>query len=202
MPSANEFEDLLGRIRQGDREALGALLSEYEPALRRAARAYLGPALRPHADSLDLVQSVYKSLMVALWSNDYEFSRPEKLLALAKTILKRKVARLAEQVSRQQRPATAPGADGSHPRRLRSLRSPEADPAEAAEFHSALEHVCRQLSERERHILGLLLQGHTRKEIAEALGEKPHAFRVYGGRVMQRLRASGALSAWLEPTAP
>jgi RNA polymerase sigma factor (sigma-70 family) len=199
MQPVNEFAELLERVRGGDREALGALLSDYESALRRFARTHLGPTLRPYADSLDLVQSAHKSMMVALWSNRYEFSGPEKLLALAKTILQRKVARLAERMGRQQRPdATAD--PGSEPGLLQSLPGAETDPAEAAEFHNALEHVCRQLNERERRILTLLLQGQTRKEIAEELGEDPHAFRVYWGRVMERLRASGALNAWLEPT--
>ena len=197
MLPANEFADLLERIRQGDREALGKLLSDYEPALRRFARSHLGPTLRPYADSLDLVQSVHKSLMIALWSDRYEFSSPEKLPALAKTILQRKVAHLAERMGRQQRT----GGDDAHPGLLHSLPSSETDPAEAAGFHNALEHICRQLNERERPILRLLLQGHTRKEIALALGEDPHAFRVYWGRVRERLRASGTLDAWLEPTA-
>lgn len=199
MPAANEFADLLERVRQGDRDALGTLLSEYEPALRRFARAHLGPSLRPYADSLDLVQSAQKSVMIALWSNRYEFSSPEKLLALAKTILARKVAHLAERMRRQQRRDTNPSGDTATPGRLQSLPSLEAGPAEAAEFQDALGHICRQLSEKERQILTLLLQGHTRKEIAQQLGEDPHAFRVYWGRVMDRLRASGALNAWLEP---
>lgn len=200
MPPTNEFADLLDRVRRGDREALGGLLREYEPALRRFARAHLGPALRPYADSLDLVQSAHKSVMVALWSNRYEFSSPEKLLALAKTILHRKVARLAERAGRQKRSDAGPGGDDSRAGPIQSAPSPDAGPAAVAEFHNALEHVCRQLNDRERHILMLLLQGHTRKEIAEALGEDPHAFRVYWGRVMARLRESGALTAWMGST--
>src|SRR5262245_32797897 len=179
MPPANEFAELLERVRQGDRAALVSLLTQYEPALRRFARAHLGPTLRPHADSLDLVQSAHKSLMIALWSNRYEFASPEKLLALAKTILQRKVARLAERTGRQQRPVAGPGAAARATGLFPSLPSAEAGPAETAEFHNALDHVCRQLNERERRILALLLQGHTRKEIAEELGEDPHAFRVY-----------------------
>ena len=42
MAADNEFAELLERVRQGDRSALGQLLSEYEPALRRFARAHLG----------------------------------------------------------------------------------------------------------------------------------------------------------------
>src|SRR5262245_44624024 len=40
MPPANEFADLLERIRLGDRGALGELLGKYEPALRRFARSH------------------------------------------------------------------------------------------------------------------------------------------------------------------
>jgi RNA polymerase sigma-70 factor (ECF subfamily) len=200
MPPASAFADLLERVRGGDRAALGDLLSQYEPALRRFARAHLGPALRPYADSVDLVQSAHKSVMIALWSNRYEFSSPEKLLALAKTILQRKVAHLAGHVGRQKRADAGPGGDDSHTGFIQSLPSPDATPAEAAEFTNALDHVGRHLNEHERHILRLLLQGHTRKEVAEALGEDPHAFRVYWSRVMERLSDSGALNAWLGST--
>src|SRR5262249_36276811 len=93
---------------------------------------------------------------------------------------------------------SGPGDTSSLQGPLQSLASPETGPAEAAEFHNAMEHVCRQLSERERHVLMRLLQGHTRKEIAEEMGEDPHAFRVYWGRVMERLRDSGAVNAWLD----
>jgi RNA polymerase sigma-70 factor (ECF subfamily) len=200
MGAENEFAELLERVRQGDRSALGQLLSEYEPALRRFARAHLGPTLRPYADSLDLVQSAHKSMMIALWSNRYEFASPEKLLALARTILQRKVARLADRTTRQQRQDATQSDDGSTPGLIDALPAAETDPAEAAQFQNALDHVCRQLNERERHILTLLLQGHTRKEVAESLGEDAHVFRVYWGRVMQRLRDSGAVNDWLDPS--
>jgi RNA polymerase sigma-70 factor (ECF subfamily) len=193
MLPANEFATLLEQVRQGDRAALGRLLGEYEPALRRFARSHLGPSLRPYADSLDLVQSAHKSMMIALWANRYEFDGPEKLLALARTILQRKVARLAARTTRQQRQDAPAGGDES----AETLPAAEPNPAEAAEFRNALDHVGRQLNERERHILTLLLQGHTRKEIADQLGEDAHAFRVYWGRVMQRLRDSGAVNDWL-----
>jgi DNA-binding CsgD family transcriptional regulator len=137
--------------------------------------------------------------MIALWSNRYEFSSPENLLALAKTILRRKIARLAERAERQRRFDGPSGGDSTNAGPLQVLASPEAGPAAAAEFRSALDHVCRQLNDRERHILTLLLQGQTRKEIAEGLGEDPHSFRVYWGRVMARLRGSPAIAAWMEP---
>lgn len=200
MPPTNEFADLLERVRLGDREALGALLTEYEPALRRFARSHLGPTLRPHADSLDLVQSAQKSVMIALWSKRYEFSSPAKLLALAKTILQRKVSRLAERMRRLKRANVDTQDDSQAPVPFQGLHTSEAGPAEVAQFHDTLEHVCRLLNARERYVLRMLLQGYTRREIAESLGEDPHVFRVYWGRVMERVRTSGTLRKWLEST--
>src|SRR5262245_3171647 len=198
MPPANEFAELLERVRQGDRAALVSLLTQYEPALRRFARAHLGPSLRPHADSVDLVQSAHKSLMIALWSNRYEFSSAEKLLALARTILQRKVARLAERMRRQQNLSTPRDGD-SAPEAFQSLAGAGSDPGEDTEFRYGLAHACRHLTDPVRRTLTLLLQGYTRKEIAESLGEDPDAFRVYWSRVLERLRDSGALNAWIGP---
>jgi hypothetical protein len=137
--------------------------------------------------------------MVAPWSNR-DVSGPEKLLALAKTILRRKVAHLAEQMGRQQCPDAVPGGEGSRPGLFQALRSQETSPPETVEPYDALDHVGRQPNDRERHLLRLLDQGHSRTGIAEELDEVLHAFRAYWGRVTERLRHRGARSARLTPT--
>jgi RNA polymerase sigma factor (sigma-70 family) len=184
-PAANEFQALLEQARQGDRKAMGELLRQYEPQLRLYARVHLGPALRSHADSLDLVQSAQKSLMLALWSNKYDFSGPDKLLALAKTILQRKLARLAERTRREQPPT---GQD---------LPGREADPANLAAFRDTLDRIRDELSGPEQDMLLLALQGYNRKEAAERLGYEPAVFRVYWTRMTRRLRNSGILDDWV-----
>ncbi len=94
MPeSAEHFSQLLHRARENDAEALASICQHYEPKLRIVARVLLGPALRPHLDSMDLVQSVHRTLMLGLRDDKYDVSSPEKLLALALTIVRRKVAR-------------------------------------------------------------------------------------------------------------
>ena len=53
---------LLERAREGDREALEALLGQHQHQLRRIVRIQLGSRLRKHVDSMDVVQ---ESLLVA-----------------------------------------------------------------------------------------------------------------------------------------
>src|SRR5262245_56113014 len=66
-----DFADLLGRARQGDKDALTELTRRYEPEVRIVARVLLGPALQPHLDSLDLVQSVHRTLMLGIREDRY-----------------------------------------------------------------------------------------------------------------------------------
>ena len=47
----------------------------------------LGPALRPYLDSLDLVQSVHRSLLLGLRQEKYDISSPDQIIALAVTLV-------------------------------------------------------------------------------------------------------------------
>ena len=60
------FSDLVDRVRQGDATAISELIANYEEDVRLVARARLGPALQPYVDSVDLLQSVHKSLLAGL----------------------------------------------------------------------------------------------------------------------------------------
>ena|SRR5947208_695227 len=187
-----DFASLLARARQGDREALARLAEQYEPKVRVVARVLLGPALRPYLDSHDLVQSVHRSLMVALRANKFELNSPENLVALAVTMIRRKAARHWRHLRRQSR---SKGEDlfGL----LASLTSAEPDPARQAEVRDAVERLCDNLNETERRILELRSQGCTTAEVAEQLGLNPIALRVRLTRLRQRLQASGVLTDWL-----
>src|SRR3954447_15322389 len=91
--SREQFAELMERARQGEAAALEELARLYEPEVRILAHVLIGPALRPHLDSMDLVQSVHKSLTVGLRQGKLDLSAPENLLALALTMVRRKVAR-------------------------------------------------------------------------------------------------------------
>jgi DNA-directed RNA polymerase specialized sigma24 family protein len=90
--SNEEFADLLAKARQGDPGALGALHTSLEEQMRKAARRRLGRVLRAYVDSMDIVQSAQKSLLICLRGGRYDIPGPEQLTALAMRILHRKVA--------------------------------------------------------------------------------------------------------------
>jgi RNA polymerase sigma factor (sigma-70 family) len=193
MPAvSDEFAALLLRARAGDRSALTHLAAQYEPEVRIVARVLLGQALRPYLDSLDLVQSVHKSLLMGLRGNKFDISSPEKLVALALTVVRRKVARHWRRVQRQQR---LDGDTGSADRR--TPVSSEPDPARDAQMQDAVHHLWTKLDAAEREMIELRLQGHSTVEVARILGLDADVLRVRLSRLRQRLRASGALSEWL-----
>src|SRR5688500_16131017 len=99
----DEYAVLVEQARAGDPGALDRLTRQYEKELRLFARVQLGLALRPYLDTLDLVQSVHRSLMMGLRQNKFDVSRPQDLLALALTMVRRKVARHWRRMQRQKR---------------------------------------------------------------------------------------------------
>jgi RNA polymerase sigma-70 factor (ECF subfamily) len=192
-----QFSELLTRARQGDHAALVRLTEEYEPDVRLVARVLLGPALRPHVDSVDLVQSVHHSVMIGLRHDRFDISKPENLVALALTILRRKVARKWRRHQRQERHSLGPADSGNLPPILAGLDQPAADPAEALAYQDGVQQLFHHLDETERKVMELRLQGHSTAEVARQLNLDPDALRVRLHRLRQRLRAAGALEEWL-----
>lgn len=191
------FESLIARAREGDTAALAELVRLYEPEVRIVARVLLGPALRPHLDSLDLVQSVHRSLMMGLRMDKFDISTPQNLIALTLTMVRRKAARKWRHARRQQRLSHGPGQKERLPELLASLVSPEADPAHTAQLNDAIAQLCAGLNERERRVMELRLQGYNTVETARELGEDANVLRAYLSRLRERLRSAGILSEWL-----
>ena len=195
MSAARSFAALLDRARQRDPEAIGELCRQYEARLRVAARVRLGPALRPYLDSMDLVQSVHRSLLIGFRQDKFSITTPENLIALALTLLQRKVARHWRRLQRQHQ--GDPANPDLLPQILATLSSPQAGPEEVAQFHDQVEMLCRQLSFSERKVLALRLDGYTLAEIAQQLGLNQVTLRVRLTRLRERLRASGVLHEWI-----
>jgi RNA polymerase sigma-70 factor (ECF subfamily) len=192
-----EFAVLLARVRQGDQSAVAALVQQYEPEVRLVARVLLGSALRPYLDTVDLVQSVHRSLLIGLRQDKYALAGPENLVALALTLVRRKVARQWRRAQRQQRLSGGPADPAQLAHLLASLGSPQPDPAQAAQFNDAIQHLCNNLNETERQLLILRLQGYSTVEVAREMHVDADVLRVRLSRLRQRLRATGVLTEWL-----
>jgi RNA polymerase sigma-70 factor (ECF subfamily) len=194
-----EFADLLTRAAEGDTTALDALVARYEPKVRVVARVLLGPALRPYLDSVDLAQSVHKSIVTGLRENRFEFEGPDQLVGLALTVLRRKAARHWRHLQRQRRlsgDGSARTADDL-PDVLAALSNPGTDPAAEAEYRDHLRQLCEHLDENERRILDFRLEGYTPSEIADKIGVSRVALRVRLTRLRQRLQAAEVVTDWL-----
>jgi RNA polymerase sigma-70 factor (ECF subfamily) len=194
---AEEFTALISRVRLGDEGALAELLQRYEPEVRLAARVLLGRALRPHLDSVDLVQSVYHSLLIGLRQNRFELPTPQHLIGLAVTMVRRKVARHWRHLQRQQRLETPVSETQDAGNLLTALPSTENDPAQSAEYDDAVRHLIGQLEEKDRQLIELRLQGYSTAEVARQLNLDPDMLRVRLSRLRRRLRDTHVLKEWL-----
>jgi RNA polymerase sigma-70 factor (ECF subfamily) len=190
-----EFAELIEKARAGDGAALARLSEQYEPKVRIVARVLLGASLRPYLDSIDVVQSVHRSLLAGLRGGKYDLSAPENLVALAVTMLRRKVARQWRHLRRQSRLSLSPEAS---PAGLLAAQAQQGlDPAREAEFRDAARRLYSRLGEAEQRIIDLRLEGHTTDEVAARLGLNPIALRVRMTRLRKRLEETGVLADWL-----
>lgn len=186
------FAALIARARDGDLEAFSTIATTYQSDLRIAARVHLGPALRPYLDSLDLVQSVHKSLMIGLRHDKYQIESPRSLLALALTMIRRKVARQWRRHRRQIRTNHESMVDV-----LATLHSDGARPDSQAALHDLTTRIWDELDPMDRQLLELRLDGYTHLEAAEQLGTTAEALRIRLYRIRKHLEQSKILSDWL-----
>jgi RNA polymerase sigma-70 factor (ECF subfamily) len=191
MAEPESFAVLLQRARLGDADALASIARSYEKDLRIAARVHLGSALRPYLDSLDLVQSVHRSLMLGLRSSKFDVSSPEKLIALALTMVRRKVAHQWRRHRRQSR------SNDSVLDLFAQQCRPCDQPAPRAELRDTIETLWNRLSDDERTLIELRLLGHSNVEAARILGQPAETIRVRLFRLRQRLQADAIEGDWL-----
>ncbi len=191
MEDAHDFDLLLAAARSGDSEALEKLVAKYEPELRIVARLRLGAALRPHLDSIDLVQSVHRSLLIGLRANRFDISSPENLIALALTIVRRKVAKHWRHLKRQQRLSGAEDGNENLVDTLLSLKSTEPTVLESTELRDHLQRLMLELDPLEKQLIAMRIDGFSTIEVAKTLDLDPDVLRVKLSRVRKRLRDRG-----------
>jgi RNA polymerase sigma-70 factor (ECF subfamily) len=185
---------LLVRVREGDEAALADLLRQYAPKIRLTAHYLLRPILRRYLDSIDVAQSVQFDLMRGLRGGSIELTDPETFLALAVTVVRRKVARHWRHLLREHRIRFGPGAgNGPSASRLAPSETP-ADPAQTIQQSEDFQAVWHLLDSTERRLMELRLQGYTTEEAATKMGIAANVLRVRLSRLRKRLREQGHLT--------
>lgn len=198
MPSPlDEQSDFWRRLREADENALAAIVREYEAEIRRAASVRLGPLLRPHLDSVDLVQSVYITLLKGIRADKFHIAGPQELVALSAEIIRRKVAQVWKRLKRRTQlnsHLTGTREDEEH---TVVNRLGELDPTMEAALRDGVERIMAECDAADRNLLQLRLEGYSTAEAARALEADPDVLRVRLSRLRKKLTDRGLLAEWL-----
>lgn len=92
MDSLVPFPVLLEQLRCGNAAAWDEFYRRYEPLLRRIARRWLTPSLRRQADSVDVVQSVFRAAIRAVPGTP--FADEGRLIAWLETVTRHRISHL------------------------------------------------------------------------------------------------------------
>ena len=189
--ASNHHAELLARFQAGDERCLAELLHDFEPEIRRVARLRLGPLLRPHLDSLDMVQSVCVTLIEGFRRDQFTVTQPEQLVALAAGIIRRKIARTWRRL-RTQIAAQASSIDrGENRPHCGGTAVDVHDPAAEIQRQHDLEELLSHVDLEDRQLLELRLAGFSTAEAARQMGANADVLRVRLSRLRKRLEASG-----------
>jgi RNA polymerase sigma factor (sigma-70 family) len=90
-PLQTADDELLGRIRGGDREAVAEFIRGHEPLIRRRFRHKMGAALRRVVDSEDLVSTLSRRLDAYMAMGRLSATTPDQLWALVLRIAERSI---------------------------------------------------------------------------------------------------------------
>jgi RNA polymerase sigma-70 factor (ECF subfamily) len=186
------FLNLLARVRGGDDAAAGELVGRYEKAVLRSVRSRLGKSMRGAMDSMDVMQSVHRSLLTGLKNERFQFASPQQLIGLAVMMVQRKVARHWRRLNRF--PSAGGGAtDPSAATPLEAIASDESTPSELATANDLLDRFLSQLDDFDRQLVRFKLDGHSSVEAAAILGREPAFVRMRWSRLRHLLRQRGHL---------
>jgi DNA-directed RNA polymerase specialized sigma24 family protein len=182
----SDFEDLIRRVRAGDADAAGALVREYETAVRVAVRARLFDSeLRRQLDSLDVCQSVLASFFVRVAAGQFDLRQPSQLVALLTKMAKNKVAQQVRYHHQQRRDIRRKEIDSG----VVQLCASRSDPARLAESKELLAQMWRAMDLELRKIASRRLEGESWEQIANEIGGTAGARRKQFERGLDEIAA-------------
>jgi RNA polymerase sigma-70 factor (ECF subfamily) len=192
LPPDDDFAGLLARVRGGDDDAAAELVRRYERAVLRSVRSRLSRSIRGAMDSMDVMQSVHRSLLTGVRNQRFQLQTPQQLIGLAVVMVQRKVARHWRKLKRFPEVGNqAAESDSFSP--LEAMASDESPPSEIATANDLLDRFLSELNEFDRELVRLKLAGHSSAESAAILGREAAFIRMRWSRLRQTLRERGHL---------
>jgi RNA polymerase sigma factor (sigma-70 family) len=183
---AEEFADLLQRVRAGDEQACARLVEEFGPELRRVVRIRLAePLLQSTLDTSDVCQSVLLDLFLRLRLGQYDFASPRDLVRLLVTMARHK---LINHVRRARYERRAPQADaGRAGDQLTQVPDGGESPSTLVAGNELLQRARALLSAEEAALAEHRRAGRGWDEIARLTGDSPEAARKRLARAIDRV---------------
>jgi RNA polymerase sigma factor (sigma-70 family) len=179
--------NLVERWRQGDQAAAQALFELYVARLVAVVGDRLSRRFVRHVDPDDVVQSAFRSFFVGARDGRFDFERDgdlwRLLVAVALNKLRMSVRRYSTQKRSADREESVPSLDALCTEHL-EVFAREPTPVEAVALADEVETLMGRLSDRERQILEMRLQGFNLEEIALETGRSERTVR----RVIDKVR--------------
>jgi len=182
--------ELFTQALRGDKAASRALYDRIEPELKIMVRVRLPKVLRTQFDTMDFVQSVWRSIFDKDPSAFPPFENSRHLLGYLAGLTanlvvyehRRRTRTRKYDLSRQEALYVRRGDREI----LREVAAQEATPSEGVQAKDRLSQIMRGLDERERKVVELRLLGHNNDAIAEMLGISESAVR----RILKPIRTA------------
>jgi RNA polymerase sigma-70 factor (ECF subfamily) len=178
-------DDLIDQCRRGDQDAARRLFDAYVDRLLPLARRRISQRLASRVDAEDIVQSVFRTFFARLKEDKFTLNDQDDLFRLLVRITVHKTLRqVAHHKAAKRDPGQELGQGDAANEQLLQLLTTEPTPDEAVMFIDQLEHFMGQLSQTDRQILELRMQGYSTDEIAKQLNSYDRKIR----RVLERIR--------------
>ncbi len=186
----SDFATLIARAKAGDDSVFPLLLEHFEPEVRTFVRVRLPKALRSEFDSIDFVQSVWKSFVDGWTDGIDRFENPEHLLGYLAGIARNKVLTEYRRRTKTKRFAIQ-REESLHVRRgdleyQRDVAGTEPTPSQNVQAEDCWERLREGLDDRDVAVVELRRDGMKLEAIAERTGLSERAVR----RVLESVRRS------------
>ena len=187
MPKiAQDYSTLISRIKNGDDEAMCALIERYGPTMERMAEQMVGRVLQAHVDAVDAVQAVHITLWVGIRTGRFVVPTPDHLLALAKTLISRQVARYWRTVKTEMTVKLDSSMAETLPDRDLSAAFQETESQKNLEVDELLDKFLGQMDEIDQRLVKMRFHGFTTSEAATTLQVDSGFLRVRLGRLRRK----------------
>jgi RNA polymerase sigma-70 factor (ECF subfamily) len=194
MSDDKSEEDYVKSCRAGDEEAARRLFHAHVDQLVDLARQRISQRLASRVDAEDVVQSVFRTFFKRVRAGEFVVHDEEDLCKLLVRITVYKTLRQVAFHQQGKRDARQEAGGEVGQEQLLRVMANGPTPEEAVIFLDELEFFLDQLSEEDRQICRMRLEGHTNVDIAQALGINERRIR----RLMERLRGLAERENWLE----